>query len=95
MVRIETDPAMPTANRLVSIEEAEALAYARRQCATGIAKSIRIAAGLTVGEVAAACGITHPVVSRWELKRRVPHGEAAVLYGRLLRRLADAAREAS
>ncbi len=51
---------------------------------SGAARSIRIAAGLSLGEVAKAVGVSPTTVLRWENRQRIPQGEPGVAYGRLL-----------
>ena len=63
---------------------------ARDAARSGRAARIRLAAGLSQGEVAATLGVTPACVSRWEAGARRPRGAAAVEYGRLLRELAEA-----
>lgn len=66
----------------------EELVWMRRAAATGTARAIRETAGLSLAEVAREVGVTKAAVSRWETGKRVPRGEAAVAYARLLRALA-------
>lgn len=54
---------------------------------SGAAKPIRLAARLSLNEVARSVGVSPATVLRWENRERVPHGDAAVAYGRLLRAL--------
>lgn len=55
---------------------------------TGAARSIRIGAGLSLEELARDIGVSASTVHRWENGERVPHGEAAIAYGRCLTGLA-------
>jgi len=64
------------------------LQAARRAGASGSARRIRQAAGLSQAEVAAVLGVAQTTVASWETGRRVPRGPAAVRYGRLLEELA-------
>lgn len=67
---------------------AERLAWMRRLVATpGAAKAVREAAGLSQVELAAALKVTQTAVSRWERGERIPRGQAAQDYARLLDRL--------
>ena len=59
----------------------------RAAARSGAAKDARLAAGLSLTEVAAAVGVTPAAVFRWEKGDRVPRGEAALRYARLLNRL--------
>lgn len=63
------------------------LASVRGLVRTGAARAIRQNAGLSLGEVAGTIGVSAGTILRWETQTRVPHGEAAVAYGRLLRSL--------
>lgn len=69
-----------SANTLVLRE----LGRVRRLVATGAAQAIREAAGATVAEVARAADVDRVSVHRWESGRRVPHGDAAIRYLRVL-----------
>ena len=71
----------------MNIEALTELAQTRALVGTGAARPIRLNAGLSLGEVARSIGVSPATVLRWETGERVPHGEAAVEYGRLLRAL--------
>lgn len=60
------------------------LAETRTLVRSGAARPIRLNAGLSLGEVAKSIGVSPATILRWETGERVPHGEAAVAYGRLL-----------
>ena len=49
---------------------------------------LRLKAGLTQAEIAAAIGVERPTVSRWEAGIRSPRGAHAEAYAELLRGLA-------
>ena len=51
---------------------------------SGGAAAIRQTANLSQSEVAAAVGVSRAAVSRWEAGTRMPRGEAARRYARLL-----------
>ena len=51
-------------------------------------RSIRIGADLSLAEVAEPVGVDRSTIFKWERGTRVPRGEAAIRYGRLLDRLA-------
>jgi DNA-binding transcriptional regulator YiaG len=70
--------------------DALALVYVRAATRSGAARRVRLASGLTKIEIARSIGKSHACVSRWEDGLRVPQGEAAVKYWRLLQRLAAA-----
>ena len=63
------------------------LTAARDLCASGRARRIRLAAGLSQAEIAAAVGVSSFAVSRWERGERRPYGPSGAAYGRLLRDL--------
>jgi DNA-binding transcriptional regulator YiaG len=65
------------------------LADVRVACQTGAARSLRIAAGLSLQEVADAVGVGAPTVFRWETGERRPRGEAAIRYSEVLESLAE------
>jgi transcriptional regulator with XRE-family HTH domain len=50
---------------------------------------IREAAGLSLADVAAACGADASTVFRWESGERRPSGERAVAYAAFLERLRE------
>lgn len=60
------------------------LATVRALAASGGARAIRQQAGLSLSEVAAACGVDQSTVHRWESAKRAPRGEAALRYASLL-----------
>ena len=61
-----------------------AVAHARSLASSGAAQSIRIAAGLSLREVAAELDVSPSTVLRWERAERVPRASAAERYGHLL-----------
>ena len=64
------------------------LIEARDATRSGRGERLRVAAGLSQGEMAAAIGVTPACISRWEAGDRRPRGAAAVAYAQLLRELA-------
>ncbi|WP_425517046.1 helix-turn-helix domain-containing protein [Miltoncostaea marina] len=70
-------------------EELALVSEARRLAGSGGARAIRVAAGVTLYEVAAACGVYPSTVLRWERGERRPRGRGAVHYARVLRELAS------
>lgn len=60
---------------------------ARQLSRSGAARSIRIAAGLSMSEVARAVGVEPSTILRWEAGERTPRGEAAARYAALLEEL--------
>lgn len=69
--------------------EAQALRLVdvRSALASGEAERLRVAAQLSIGEVAQACGVDQSTVWRWERGVRRPRGDAALAYGALLESL--------
>jgi len=65
------------------------IANARSLAASGAARSIRLAARLTLTEIGNEVGVTASAVCRWERGERSPRGDAAREYGRLLRDLME------
>lgn len=63
------------------------LARMRSATATGAARTQRLAARLSLSEVAEHCGVDQSTVWRWENGRRVPKGTPALKYARLLESL--------
>ena len=66
------------------------LAMIRDAVASGEATRLRVAARLSIGEVARACGVDQSTVWRWERGTRKPRGEAALAYGALIESLRKA-----
>ncbi len=67
----------------------EDLARVRDFVRSGVARSIRLGARLSYGEVARSLGVSPATVFRWERQQRVPRGDAAIAYLRLLERLME------
>ena len=65
------------------------LMEARAAAASGAARWLRQAAGLSQRDLAADIGVTPGAVSHWEHGQRKPGGPAAVRYARLLRVIAS------
>jgi transcriptional regulator with XRE-family HTH domain len=68
-------------------EDLIALRHVRALCASGAARKVRVAADLSLGEVAEAARVSTAAVSRWELGLRRPSGAAALRYAAVLDRL--------
>lgn len=66
------------------------LTRARRLARSGEAQALRLAAGLSLREVADAVGISHSNLWRWEAGQRAPRGAAAIAWAQLLDQLAAA-----
>jgi DNA-binding XRE family transcriptional regulator len=71
------------------------LAVVRDMARTGKARDLRIAAGLSLAEVARDVGVSTTTIHNWERGRFSPRGEPAARYGRLLGELRRLARELS
>lgn len=67
------------------------LVLVRDMAADGRARALRVAARVSLSEVARPLGVTESAVSRWETGSRSPRGKAAVAYGLLLAELAQRA----
>lgn len=76
----------------MSIQDLERLARVRELIASGEAKRLRVAADVSLSEVAAACGVDTSSVWRWETGRRSPRGSDALQYARVLAMLASSSR---
>lgn len=71
----------------MQMKEAARLVRARADAASGHARTVRLAAGLTQAEVASTVGVERATVALWEQGRRVPRGRPALKYAELLERL--------
>ncbi|MGX6604794.1 helix-turn-helix domain-containing protein [Micromonosporaceae bacterium Da 78-11] len=60
------------------------LSAARTHATTGTGRAIRLAAGLSMAEVAGAVGVTEPTIWRWEAGKNRPRGVAAIRWAELL-----------
>jgi DNA-binding transcriptional regulator YiaG len=69
------------------------LSGVRALARTGAARSIRLAAGLSLSEVAKSVGVTPVTVYRWEVGDRSPRGGPALRYKELLDSLASGGRQ--
>jgi transcriptional regulator with XRE-family HTH domain len=74
----------------VETADIEALMRARRLAESGMARSIRLAADLSIEEVAGASDAGISSVSRWERGLRRPHGAAAIRWARVMDEIARA-----
>jgi transcriptional regulator with XRE-family HTH domain len=72
----------------MDVADAVQLAQVRSLTESGLARSIRLAARLSIRDVAATVGASPAAIYRWENGTRSPRGEAALRYGKLLARLA-------
>lgn len=64
------------------------LSRVREEAASGAARRARLAARLSLAEIAALCGVDPSTVWRWERGKRAPRGEPALLYAQVLGDLA-------
>jgi DNA-binding transcriptional regulator YiaG len=69
--------------------DAVEIATAREMIRSGRAKLIREGAHVSRSEVASSIDVTESTVWRWEEGKRIPRGDVARRYGRLLRELAE------
>ncbi|MEU0809545.1 helix-turn-helix transcriptional regulator [Streptomyces sp. NPDC005970] len=60
------------------------LAQVRAALVSGEARRLRIAAQLSIGEVAHECGVDQSTIWRWENGVRTPRGKAALAYGEVI-----------
>ena len=64
------------------------IAYGRKVCTKGLARMLRLSAGLSLRDIANAVGTSEASVSRWERERRGPaNARIAAALGRLYRSL--------
>jgi transcriptional regulator with XRE-family HTH domain len=61
-----------------------AISVVRRAAKDGTARRVRRAAGVSLGEVARACGVEPQTVLRWESGQRSPRARAAERYATAL-----------
>lgn len=74
----------------MNTHDAVSLSQIRALARSGMAKSVRLAAGLSLQEVAEAIGAGGPsTIHRWENGDRRPHGEVAVRYLQLVDELIE------
>jgi DNA-binding transcriptional regulator YiaG len=71
----------------VNFRDQERLAKVRRLIASGQAKELRIAGGLSLSEAGAPVPADASTVWRWENGKRMPRGDAALRYLRVLEML--------
>lgn len=60
------------------------VATVRRWCVTGEAHARRVAARLSLGEVAQAAGVDAATIRKWETGTRTPRRDAALRYYAIL-----------
>jgi DNA-binding XRE family transcriptional regulator len=61
-----------------------AIARIRADLASGTARAVREAAGVSRAEIAAAAGVTRQAVHAWETHKAVPSARNALAYARAL-----------
>ena len=71
----------------IGVPDPVAIAKGRRLAASGAGRALRVAAGLSLRDLARALGTSPAVVSRWERGQRVPHADMAEQWVTLLGRL--------
>ena len=85
-----------TTNRDVhSFEYAVDVVRGRQLATSGAGRMLREQAGLSLAEIATACGVYPSTVLRWETGARVPKGHHAVAYKELLEGLHEARKAAA
>jgi len=78
----------PTSEALTGTEILFCLTQARQLANDGTGRRIRIAAGVSLAEIARACGSTRGTISKWERGLLSPHGPPAVRYSAVIKALA-------
>jgi DNA-binding XRE family transcriptional regulator len=71
-------------NHGVNTDHLLLLSAARRHAKRGTGYAVRVAAGLTLTEVARAVGADQSTIWRWENDKTQPHGERAARWAALL-----------
>lgn len=68
------------------MSKAHALRLVRLRAAisSGETRQVRVAARLSISEMAAACGVDQSTLWRWEQGKRLPRGELATRYADVL-----------
>ena len=79
----------------MEVKRAERLATVKAMAADGSARRVRIAARLSLRDVALAVGVNTSTVGKWETGTRVPRGDAAWRYADLITRLQRAQKSPS
>ena len=69
---------------------AEELQELRSLTSSGTARDIRVAAFLSQADIARSIGTDPSTVARWERGERMPRGDVALKYRRLLAKLSQA-----
>jgi len=75
-----------------TVKDLKRLTRARSFAESGAARSIRIAADLSLREVASAAGVSVSTLWRWENQQRRPRGDAAIRYSQVLDELMESRR---
>jgi DNA-binding transcriptional regulator YiaG len=72
--------------KVIAMTKAHALRLVQLRAAisTGETRQIRVAARLSISEMAAACGVDQSTLWRWEQGKRLPRGEHAIRYADVL-----------
>jgi DNA-binding transcriptional regulator YiaG len=76
---------------VVGVKETDLLELSQARClvASGATRSIRVAAGLSLRDVASTLGVAPSTVLRWERGEQVPGKVAGPAYARLLQALVE------
>lgn len=67
--------------------EIQHLAWVRAAAESGVARRIRVANRLSLGDMARETGVHETTVWKWEVAKRRPRGEAALRYAAVLQQL--------
>lgn len=68
----------------LELDKLALVANVRRACLAGNGRELRRAAGVSVGEAAAALGVDTATLSRWERGRQMPRAQRALDYANLI-----------
>ncbi|WP_414720617.1 helix-turn-helix domain-containing protein [Streptomyces sp.] len=71
------------------------LVQLRAAISTGETRELRVAARLSISELAAACGVDQSTLWRWEQGKRLPRGDRALRYADLVDSLRKRIRESA
>lgn len=78
----------------MTADELKWIRIARQACASGVARSLREVAGLSLREVASVVGVSAAAIHRWETGQRRPRGASAAKFGRTIASLNEAGPDA-
>jgi DNA-binding transcriptional regulator YiaG len=84
VVWIGSSPTNALPSSLMNTNDLVELARVRSMSKAGTARTIRLGAGLSLGEVAKAVGVSEVAIYRWEQGQRSPRGVPALKYAQVL-----------